>query len=124
MSLWRRMSNEANHRALWQVFVGYAVTAWIIFQVVATLYDALGLPRWVPPLTLVLLLLGLPVVMVTAYVQRAGPRPSDLFAGGTDPTLHPELEGLEPTRAQQRITWRRSLLAGVAAFAILAITAA
>lgn len=118
--LFRSVAREVHARGVWQVMVGYGVTAWLIFQVVMALYDALGLPRWVPPLAIVLLLIGLPIVVLTAFVQRGAPSPADLLGGGTDPTLHPEFESITPL--ERKLTWRRSLMAGAAAFMVLGLS--
>jgi len=126
MSLWRRIASEAHNRSIWQVFAAYLVTSWIIYQVVLGLYEGLGLPRWVPPLAILLLLIGLPIVLLTAFVQRGGPSREALLTGGIDPTLHPEFETLPARRSRLRdkLTWRRSLLSGAIAFAVLALVTA
>jgi eukaryotic-like serine/threonine-protein kinase len=92
---------------------------------VLALHEALGLPDYVPRATVVLLVLGLPVVMATAYVQQRLPKTSELLGRmDFDPTLHPNLEGVvrarQPGAAARLLTWRRSVIAGVAAFMLLA----
>ena len=37
----------------------YVAVSWVVFEVVQTLTEGLGLPDWVPPLAFVLLLIGL-----------------------------------------------------------------
>jgi eukaryotic-like serine/threonine-protein kinase len=69
----KRLVIEAHRRSLWQVLGVYLVTSWVVIQVVNELTRAAGLPEWVPPFALVLLLIGLPIVMATAVVQEGGP---------------------------------------------------
>ena len=69
----KNLVNEAHRRSLWQVFGIYLVVSWLVFQVVQTLTEGLGLPDWVPPFALILLLIGLPIVVATAFVQEGGP---------------------------------------------------
>jgi len=51
----------------------YAVASWAVLQVVDTLGGALNLPDWFPSFALALLIVGLPVVLATAFVQEGGP---------------------------------------------------
>jgi eukaryotic-like serine/threonine-protein kinase len=127
MTLWRRLVREAHRRSLWQVLGVYLFGAWIGYQVVLALYEGLALPEWVPPLAVILFIIGLPVVLATALVQE-GPPGLDTFQlrRENDPTLLPGLaEPDDATKrpALQRLTWRRSLVAGVAAFTLLAVAA-
>jgi len=69
----RQLVIEAHHRSLWQVLGVYLVTSWVVIQVVNELTRAAGLPEWVPPFALVLLLIGLPIVLATAVVQEGAP---------------------------------------------------
>ncbi len=75
---------EVHRRSLWQVLAVYAVAAWIVLQVVQTLTESLGLPLWFPQFAVLLLLIGLPIVLATAFVQQGAPR-----LRGVDPTLFP-----------------------------------
>jgi TolB-like protein len=63
----------------------YLVGAWVAFQGIEALVSGLGLPEWVPGLAVVLLIVGLPIVLATAFV-REGAReeeeaPGDAAAG-------------------------------------------
>ena len=60
---------ETHRRSLWQVLSAYVVAAWFVLQVVDTLTSVLQLPDWFPSLALVLLLVGFPIVLATAFVQ-------------------------------------------------------
>ena len=82
----------------------YAASAFGVLQVVDLLADNLGLPAWVFPSALALLVVGLPIILTTALVQTASPR--------------------APAGAPRRwLTWRRALLGGTAAFTALGLTA-
>lgn len=105
--------DEERRRALVQVLGAYGVSAWLIWQVVGSIYEWIGLPDWVPPTALVLLLIGLPVVLATAFFQgRPGSRadePAPLRSAGT---------------TRPFLTWHRAVTAGVLAFAALGLAAA
>ena len=73
MSTWKRLIVEAHRRSLWQVLGVYAVASWVIWQVIGSLYEWIGLPSWVPGAALILLLVGLPIVLATAFVQEGAP---------------------------------------------------
>ena len=118
MSRLKQLIQEIHRRSLWQVLGIYVAVSWVVIQVVQTLTEGLGLPDWVPPLAFVLLLIGLPIVMATAFVQE-GLSP----ASNRDPTLLPETEVTveahtrKGSGARRLFTWRNALLGGALAFA-------
>jgi tetratricopeptide (TPR) repeat protein len=69
----QRLAREVHRRSLWQVLSVYLVASWVTYEVVVNLVEGLGLPDWVAPTSLVLLLLGLPMVLATTIVQEGGP---------------------------------------------------
>ena len=66
----KQLIAEIHRRSLWQVLGIYLAGSWIAMQVVETLTNNAGLPDWVPPFAVVLLVIGFPVVMATAFVQE------------------------------------------------------
>ncbi len=133
MSRLRRIVRELHRRSLWQILGIYLVTSWGGYQVVSELTDHVGLPSWVPAFAIVLFVVGLPVVLGTAFVQEGLPtfRPRD-------PTLLPGLQsesdtgwGEHPTQAPPAgagkhhvlLTWPRAVLGGIVAFLLLGLTA-
>jgi len=70
MSSLKRLIHEIHRRSLWQVLGFYLAVSWLVLQVVDVIGNNFGLPGWVAPASLVLLLLGLPVVLGTAFVQE------------------------------------------------------
>jgi tetratricopeptide (TPR) repeat protein len=146
----KSLIREIHRRSMWQVLGIYLAGSWLAFQAVQTLTEGLGLPDWVPPLALVLLIVGLPIVVATAFVQEGmgsrrtdtaspGPsqEPSEAVSEGParspegSPVAHdpppspaPPGEPHEPTMegARHRLfTWRNALLGGAAAFALLGV---
>ncbi|UCC74062.1 MAG: tetratricopeptide repeat protein [Gemmatimonadota bacterium] len=108
----------------------YLVGGWIAFQVVQTFTEGLGLPDWFPALALGLLIVLLPVVLATAFVQEG----VDGGAGQPEAAATSETESAEPeptgeaTEAEVRrgadrvFTWRNAILAGLAMLALLAVS--
>jgi adenylate cyclase len=66
----KRLIQEIHRRSLWQVLGIYLVGAWVAFQGVEALVSGLGLPEWVPGFAVVVMILGLPVVLATAFVRE------------------------------------------------------
>ena len=60
------------NRSLWQILAFYAAASWVVMQVVDVVKDNLGLPDWVFPFALLLLLVGLPIIVATAVLQARG----------------------------------------------------
>lgn len=63
MSLW----HELKRRNVLKVGAAYAVVAWLLVQVAATLSPQLGLPEWAPRLVTLLLMLGFPITLLLAW---------------------------------------------------------
>ena len=78
MSMFKKLMGEAHQRSLWQIVGIYLAASWVVLQVVGQIADSLVLPAWVEPLAIILLLVGFPIVLATAFIQgglgrRAGP---------------------------------------------------
>jgi eukaryotic-like serine/threonine-protein kinase len=141
MDAFRNLVREVHRRSLWQVLGIYLMGSWGALQVVDGVTDNAGLPDWVPPFALVLLVIGLPIVLATAVVQeglpgREGGADSDGSSpegaadegagrsatagtpGGAD-VAAPPTEGVSP--AHRMFTWRNAIAGGVAAFSLLGV---
>ena len=117
----KRLVVEAHRRSLWQVLGVYVLSSWAVLGVTDTLTGVWGLPEWVPPFAFVLLLIGLPVVMATAFVQADEDSP-DPEGGTTVGTQSAETTATASHSFLQRhLTWRRALLGGVGAFTLLGL---
>jgi TolB-like protein len=124
MSRLKELIGEIHRRSLWQVLAIYVVASWVVFEVVQTVTEGLGLPQWLPSFAALLLLIGLPIVLATAFVQEGGPP-----LGRTDPTLLPGAE-VEPEAAPRRaqgvrrlFTWRNAIMGGALAFGLWGVVA-
>ncbi len=124
-----RLFREVHRRSLWQALGLYVALSWMVLQVVDVLADNMALPEWVFPVSLVLLLLGLPVVLGTAFVQGGfrGGAPVAGEPGGAEGAESPgsasaeeEPQGArDPRRPGGLLTWRNAALGGLVAFALL-----
>ncbi|HEY0304507.1 MAG TPA: hypothetical protein VGC44_06025 [Longimicrobiales bacterium] len=132
----KNIITEAHRRSLWQVLGVYLALSWGVYQVVKELTQLFGLPDWVPGFAIVLLLIGLPIVLATAFVQEGGPtrRNDNVSADPIDPTLIPMSDATpsveQPAAAAAAsprhhflFTWQRAVLGGIAGFLLLGITA-
>lgn len=105
MSQIRRLLEEIHRRSIWQVLGLYAAGGWVVLQVVATFAEQLFLPGWVFRGALVLLAIGLPILLGTAFLQEG---------------LRSKRDG--PGAGLRRfLTWRRALTGGVLAFVLLGL---
>ncbi len=115
---------EASGRSLWQVLALYAGASWVVLQVVDVVKDNMGLPDWVFPFALILLLIGLPIIVATAMVQgRRAPEAAANAATGSEPD---DEQSLVPAPAvhHKLLTWKNSLLGGGLALLLLALVTA
>ena len=96
-----------------------ALTAWAATAVI-------GLPEWVLPGSAGVMLLGLPIILFTAYVQRTAYRAytaTPSFTPGGNTATHGTMATLA-IKASPHVSWRRTWLGGavaVGAFAALVI---
>jgi tetratricopeptide (TPR) repeat protein len=138
MSYLKKLIHEIHRRSLWQVIVIYLGASWLVLQAVDTLTGALSLPDWAPPMALLALIVGFPIVLATAFVQEgmggearaesAAPVPDEAQEGTAPTASPPEIEvaesGEEIRPHHHIFTWRNALLGGAAAFTLLGVITA
>jgi tetratricopeptide (TPR) repeat protein/TolB-like protein len=116
--LWTRI-REAR---IVQVLLVYLGACWGVLQLVDVLQGALALPEWVSPVSLILLLIGLIIILATAWVQslpsttereKVGEVPGDWEVAPRE-ILSSLASGDLP-----HLTWGRSLLGGVLALSLM-----
>jgi tetratricopeptide (TPR) repeat protein len=76
---------------------------------------AIGLPDWVFPGALVIMALGLPIILFTAYVQHATRRAllsTPTFTPGGTPSLAQGTMATIALRASPHVSWRRTAIGG------------
>ena len=110
---------------VWGVLAVYLGASWIVLQIVDVVKQNLGLPDWVFPFALLLLLIGLPIILATAFLQggRASAEPTHA-APARDDSAHEagDLPIAGPTPAGQHLfTWKNALLGGGLAFLFLVL---
>ncbi|MEN8375655.1 MAG: hypothetical protein ABFS34_09425 [Gemmatimonadota bacterium] len=134
----KRLLRELHRRSLWQVLLIYATGSWIVYQVALDLAEGLGLPDWVAPTALILLLVGLPIVLATAFLQEGSPAtdepptPAAQAGGATAQAApappaaagQPPAPESSPRSLSRHLTWRNAILSGLGAFALLGIVVA
>jgi tetratricopeptide (TPR) repeat protein len=109
-------------RSVWQVLAVYLGVSWVALQVVDLLKENMGLPDWVFPFALVLLVIGLPIILATAMLQG---RPdaatkSATEAVGPAATVPDTPAGEDDLSPRRLFTWRNALVGGGLAFVLLA----
>jgi tetratricopeptide (TPR) repeat protein len=104
---------EIHRRSLWQVLTIYLAVSFGALQLIDVVTTRVGLPDWVAPFGTVLLLIGLPVVLATAFMQ---PRALPVRDAASQPRQHHR----QPPK--KMLTWRLAFLLGIAAFSLLGFT--
>lgn len=69
MSVWR----ELKRRNVFKVGAAYAVIAWLLIEVAATLLPTFGAPAWVMPVFTALVILAFPLALVLAWAYEVTP---------------------------------------------------
>ena len=65
--------SELSRRNVWRVGIAYVIAAWLILQVLETIASVAGAPDWVGKFVLGLLVVGLPVALILAWVYEMTP---------------------------------------------------
>ena len=111
----------ASGRGMFKRAVLAYVVAFIIVAVVAkAAIVAVGLPDWVFPGALIVMALGLPVILFTAYVHRTTRRvlgTTPTYTPGGTPSLGQGTMQQLAIKASPHVSWRRTWMGGVAAVA-------
>lgn len=111
---------ESRHRSLWQVLGIYLVAGWVVLQVADVLAQNMGLPGWVFPFAVVLLVIGLPIVLATAFIQnRTVAAPSVSESPSPAAPEHVDSTAAVSSPPFFLFTWRNAILGGVLAFSLL-----
>lgn len=69
----RALLNELKRRSVFRVGAAYAVVSWLIIQVIDIVFPRLGFPDSAITLILILLLVGLPIALVLAWMFQWSP---------------------------------------------------
>ncbi len=116
--LWSRIKNAR----IVQVLLVYLAVSWVLLQVVGELRDALQLPEWIGPVSFILLVIGLLMVVATAWVQ-SHPLTERREAAEEVPSSWEidvgEIRDSLTKGEMPHLTWARALLGGVFVFSIL-----
>ena len=138
----RRLLDEIRERSFWQVLALYVADSLATLEAMDVLIGQGILPDWVFRGAFVLLAIGLPIVLATAFVQRgvrtaasdaSESAATDLTERDEPAAAHVDRRSRTTLNATQRngavalhrlLTWRNATIGGVAAFAILGLTSA
>ncbi len=69
-SIWE----ELKRRNVVRVGLAYAVGAWLVIEVAATIFPVFGLPDWATRIVVILLSLGFPIVLILAWIFELTPQ--------------------------------------------------
>jgi TolB-like protein/Flp pilus assembly protein TadD len=116
MSRLKRLIVEAHQRSLWQALLIYLGASFAGLEAADLLIERFGLPGWLFPVAFALLLVGLPVVIVTALAKEE-------VYGDEVPAEH-AAAAAEEDRRLRLFTWRTAGLSFVGALALWGLVVA
>jgi len=91
MSRLKRFIVEIHRRSLWQVVTIYLGASWAVLEASDQVIERYLLPEWVYPTEILLLLIGLPLVLATAFVREER-EPGTTSAAGPSAPAEPGRE--------------------------------
>jgi TolB-like protein/Flp pilus assembly protein TadD len=81
--------NEVRRRKILQVAAVYAITAWLLVQIIVTIEGPLGLPGWFDTAAIVILAAGFPITLVMSWAFNLTPEGPVKDEGDAAPTAAP-----------------------------------
>ncbi len=120
----KQLIHEIHRRSLWQVLAIYVAASWAVIEAADVIVARFSLPEWVYGAAIMLLLVGLPIVLATAFVQEgvAPSRPEP--PGVADDAAKTGTHADEAAGVRRLFTWRNAIGGGVLAFALWGVVAA
>lgn len=115
----RSLVERARSAHLVRLLGFYVIAAWAVLQAIDLFTAQFGLPGWFFPASLVLLLIGLPVVTATSVIQTALVRRRQRRVEEASDTEADEAEAQAVGLLERFFTWRYAVLGGVLAFLAL-----
>ncbi|HEY8061989.1 MAG TPA: protein kinase [Gemmatimonadales bacterium] len=113
---------------LWRALAIYAVSFVVVGIVARAAIIAIGLPDWVFPGALVVMALGLPVILFTAYTQyvshRAATATPTFTPGGTQSTAARGTMATLAIKASPHVSWQRTMRGGMIAVGVFVLLVA
>ena len=64
---------ELKRRNVFKVGVAYAIVAWLLIQIVATVFPILALPEWTIRFITILIIIGFPLALILAWIYELTP---------------------------------------------------
>ena len=121
----KRLLGESHRPTLWQALAVYLGASFAALEAVDLLIERVGLPAALFPLAFALLAIGLPIVLLTAFVQSTdGARPHAQPSEALTPEDEISAGALGLTRRMRRLlTWRNVIGSGVVAFTAWGVVA-
>jgi hypothetical protein len=116
MSRLKRLIVEIHDRSLWQVLLVYVGGSWAVLEAVALFRDEFGLPDWLFPVALFLLIVGAIIVVALSIVPvetASAPTESDSGVAEVETVPH-----------HRFLTWRNAGFAFVGVLAVWGLVAA
>ncbi len=116
--IWSRI----RHARVVRLLAVYLAASWAILQVTDLFIDRFGVPEWIAPTALVLLLVGLVVLLATAWVQSHPLTPKRAEAEEVPEGWELDVGDLGRSIKSGRLphlNWARATVGGVFAFSIL-----
>jgi TolB-like protein len=65
--------SELSRRNVWRIGIAYIIAAWLILQVLETIASVAGAPDWVGKFVLGVIVVGLPIALILAWVYELTP---------------------------------------------------
>lgn len=69
----KKFISELKRRNVFKVATAYAITGWLIIQIVTSISEPLSLPKWFDPVIIIIVLIGFPLSLLFAWAFELTP---------------------------------------------------
>lgn len=69
----KKIISELKRRNVFKVATAYAITGWLIIQIITSISEPLALPKWFDPVIIILVLIGFPISLLFAWAFEMTP---------------------------------------------------
>ena len=70
----KKFFSELKRRNVYKVALTYAITSWLLAQIIALASDTFGAPDWVTKIVFVILVIGFPIALIFAWAFEMSPQ--------------------------------------------------
>jgi len=107
----KKFFSELKRRNVYKVAITYAITSWLLAQIIALAADTFGAPDWVTKIVFVVLVIGFPIALILAWAFEMSPQGMIRTSSST--------AQVNPYQVNKKKSFASNLIIGILAVALI-----